>query len=202
MSDAALRLSDVACVRGGRMLLRGFNLALSRGQSALLRGPNGTGKSSLIRLAAGLLPAFTGTVERVGKVAMSDERLALDMELPLAKALGFWAGIDGTGAEAVVGALRTLDLEPLADIPVRMLSTGQRKRAMLARVAASDAAIWLLDEPANGLDDASQAMLGLLMQHHLATGGIILAASHQLLPLPNTLEIDLKHYAPPGDAAA
>ncbi|CAN5441419.1 heme ABC exporter ATP-binding protein CcmA [soil metagenome] len=200
MSHAALRLSGVACMRGGRMLLRGFDLALTPGGSALLRGPNGTGKSSLIRLAAGLLPAFAGTVERIGRVAMSDERLALDMESPLAGALRFWAELDGTGAVGVAEALHALDLTSLADIPVRMLSTGQRKRAMLARVAASHAPIWLLDEPANGLDDASQAMLGQMMQRHLATGGIILAASHQPLPLPGALEIDLKDYASPLSA--
>ncbi|QUT05213.1 heme ABC exporter ATP-binding protein CcmA [Sphingobium phenoxybenzoativorans] len=196
MSDALLRLSGVACMRGGRLLLRGIDLTLAPGQSALLRGPNGMGKSSLIRLAAGLLPAFGGTVERYGKVALSDESLALDRDRTLAGALGFWARMDGVPAAAVADALSALGLSALADIPVRMLSTGQRKRAMLARVAASGAPIWLLDEPANGLDSASVAMLGALIGRHLAGGGVILAASHQDLPLPGALEIDLSAHLP------
>lgn len=193
---AMLRLSDVACLRGGRMLLRGLSLELGPGESALLQGPNGAGKSSLIRLAAGLLPAFAGTVERSGDVAMADERLALDADMTLAAALGFWARMDGAGAGAVDEALRVLGLTRLANIPVRMLSTGQRKRATLARVAASGASIWMLDEPANGLDDASQAMLGDVMTRHLAGGGVILAASHQPLPLAGAREILLANYAP------
>jgi heme exporter protein A len=196
MSDALLRLSGVACMRGGRLLLRGIDIELTPGQSALLRGPNGMGKSSLIRLAAGLLPAFAGTVERHGKVALSDESLALDRDRTLANALGFWARMDGVPAAAVADALSALGLSALADIPVRMLSTGQRKRAMLARVAASGAPIWLLDEPANGLDSASVAMLGALIGRHLAGGGVILAASHQDLPLPGAREIDLSAHLP------
>jgi heme exporter protein A len=194
--QARLTLSQVACARGGRLLLRGVSLDLGPGDCALLRGPNGTGKTSLIRLAAGLLPAFAGTVERTGSVAMTDERLALDADEPLAGALEFWARLDKASPDAVAEALSALGLTALADIPVRMLSTGQRKRAMLARVAASGAAIWMLDEPANGLDGAAQTMLGKLMAQHLANGGIILAASHQLLPLPDARGISLADYAP------
>ena len=84
----------------------------------------------------------------------------------------------------------------LTDVPVRMLSTGQRKRAMLARVVISGAPIWLLDEPTNGLDTASVEMLGELMATHLAAGGIILAASHQALPLPGAHDIDIAAYRP------
>ncbi len=194
MSDALLRLSGIACMRGGRLLLRGIDLILTPGQSALLRGPNGTGKSSLIRLTAGLLPAYAGSIERRGKVALSDEALALDRDRTLGAALGFWAKMDAVPASAVADALSAIGLSDLDDIPVRMLSTGQRKRAMLARVAASGAPIWLLDEPANGLDSASAAMLGALMRGHLARGGIILAASHQDLPLDGAKEIDLSAY--------
>ncbi len=193
MSVAYLHLDGISCARGGRILFRGFSLTLEPGQSVLLRGPNGIGKSSLIRIAAGLLPAFTGSVTREGRVAMSDEALALDGDQPLRRALGFWAGIDGGD---VAPALEALGLLALGDIPVRMLSTGQRKRAMLARVVASGAPIWLLDEPANGLDSASQDLLGLCLARHVARGGIILAASHQPLPLTDARTIDLDAYAP------
>lgn len=196
MSDAALRLTDVACLRGGRMLFRGVSLTLGPGESALLTGPNGVGKSSLLRLCAGLLPAFAGTVDRHGGIALTDERLALDMDLPLATALAFWAQLDRAGPEAVPAALDAMALSRLADVPVRMLSTGQRKRAMLARVIASHAPIWLLDEPGNGLDDASTDLLGAAVATHLATGGIVVAASHQRLPMTTPLALALADYLP------
>ncbi len=173
------------------MLFRDVSLDLTRGGAALLTGPNGIGKSSLLRLCAGLLPAFAGTVKRSGGVAMMDERLALDGDLPLAKALHVWAGLDGAGPGASPAALEAMALTPLADLPVRMLSTGQRKRAMLARVMASGAGIWLLDEPGNGLDDLSLDRLGRAVSDHLAGGGIVVAASHQPLPLRDPVHVAL-----------
>ena len=194
MNDAALRLSGIACARGGRLLFRGVDLALEPGGSALLRGPNGIGKSSLMRICAGLLRPVAGTVERCGRIALADERLALDMEQPLGAALGFWARLDGADAGALEAALDAMALGPLGDIPVRMLSTGQRKRASLARVIASGAAIWLLDEPGNGLDDASLALLGAAVEAHLRQGGIVVAASHQPLPVAAARVIELADY--------
>jgi heme exporter protein A len=191
MSDAALRLSGIACARGGRLLFRGVDLALEAGASALLRGPNGIGKSSLMRICAGLLRPVAGTIERRGQMALADERLALDMEEPLWTALSFWARLDGADEAALDRALDAMALGPLADIPVRMLSTGQRKRAALARVIAGGAAVWLLDEPGNGLDDASLGLLGTAVADHLAGGGIVVAASHQPLPMTAPIVIEL-----------
>ncbi len=192
MSDgAALRLEDVACLRGGRMLFRGVNLTLAPGQGALLTGPNGIGKSSLLRICAGLLPTYAGRVERVGKVALADEKLALDQNVPLGKALAFWAGVDRVGRAVIAAALEAMALTSLADVPVRMLSTGQRKRAVLARVIASGAAIWLLDEPGNGLDAASVDLLGQAVERHLTSGGIVVAASHQPLPIAQPVLLSL-----------
>jgi len=199
MTGAALRLDGLACLRGGRMLFRGVNLTLAAGGGALLTGPNGVGKSSLLRVIAGLLPAFAGTVARTGGMALTDERLALDGDLPLARALDFWAKLDRADGQAVASALEAMALTALADVPVRMLSTGQRKRAMLARVIASGAAIWLLDEPGNGLDTASTALLGAAVAAHLAAGGIVVAASHQPLPIDAPVLIALGDYQ--ADAA-
>jgi heme exporter protein A len=190
-AGASLRFEAVTCLRGDRLLFEGMDFALAPGEAALVAGPNGAGKSSLIRLAAGLLQPAAGRIERRGRMALSDENLALDMGRPLGQALAFWARIDGAADLAVDEALTALSLRHLAEVPVRMLSTGQRKRAMLARVIASGAAIWLLDEPANGLDTASLELLGGIMQIHLAGGGIILAASHQPLPLMFTQHIPL-----------
>lgn len=188
---ATLRFESVACMRGDRLLFEGMSFTLSAGEAALVAGPNGTGKSSLIRMAAGLLDPAAGRIDRRGRMGMSDENLALDMTRPLGRALAFWARIDQSKNEAVQKALAALSLDHLAEVPVRLLSTGQRKRAMLARVMASGVPIWLLDEPANGLDTASLELLGGIMQIHLAGGGIILAASHQPLPLMFTQNIPL-----------
>ena len=196
MTDAALRLSGIACARGGRMLFRGVDLALKPGGSALLRGPNGVGKSSLMRICAGLLRPAAGAIERRGRIALADERLALDMEQLLGAALGFWARMDDADQARLDRALEAMALGPLAQVPVRMLSTGQRKRAALARVVASGAPIWLLDEPGNGLDDASLELLGAVITEHIAGGGILLAASHQPLPIPAHVTMDLSAYVP------
>lgn len=180
---ASLTFSNLACVRGGRVLFKGLNATLGPGDALLLTGPNGVGKSSLLRLIAGLLPAYAGTMSYDGRLALSDESPALDPRLPLAKALGYWAGMDGTGPTAVSAALEALDMTRLAEVPVRMLSTGQRRRANIARVLASGADIWLLDEPGNGLDTASLALLERAIAAHRTQGRIAVIASHQPLGL-------------------
>ncbi|MFZ2998115.1 heme ABC exporter ATP-binding protein CcmA [Sphingobium sp.] len=201
MTRAGLRLTDLACLRGGRMLFRGVSLALEPGEGALLVGPNGVGKSSLLRICAGLLPAFSGTITRRGSIALADDRLALDMERPLVLTLEFWAQLDRAEPAKLAAALDAMALTPLAYVPVRMLSTGQRKRAALARVIASNADIWLLDEPANGLDAASTDLLGAAVRRHLTAGGIVLAASHQPLPIDGPVTIALQDYQATDDRA-
>ncbi|WP_176596258.1 MULTISPECIES: heme ABC exporter ATP-binding protein CcmA [Sphingobium] len=202
MSRVGLHLSGVACARGGRLLFRGVDLAMEPGGSALLKGPNGIGKSSLMRICAGLLRASAGMVERHGQVALTDERLALDMEQPLGAALGFWARLDAAAPGAVDAALAAMALEPLRQVPVRMLSTGQRKRAALARVMAGGAPIWLLDEPGNGLDDAALGLLGEAVAAHLERGGIVVAASHQPLPLATPVVLAMQDYVAAAEEEA
>jgi heme exporter protein A len=165
-----LRFDRVSCRRGGRLLFEDLDLQLGPGEALHLTGPNGSGKSSLIRLAAGLLRAESGRIER-SALALADEHLALDRELPLRRALGFWGG-------EVDRAMDALGLARLADVPVRLLSTGQARRATLARVAASEAPLWLLDEPLNGLDTDGVERLDTLLARHLERGGAVLAASH------------------------
>jgi heme exporter protein A len=168
-----LSFEQVTLRRGGRVLFQGLNLALEPGDALQVAGPNGSGKSSLIRLAAGLLEPEHGRVER-SPLALADEHLALDPELPLRTALRFWGG-------AVHDAMDALGIAHLAPVPVRLLSSGQAKRAALARVAASDAPLWLLDEPLNALDSESARRLERMITQHLETGGAVLAASHQPL---------------------
>jgi heme exporter protein A len=171
---ALLRFEAVALRRGGRLLFEGLDLSLGPGEALHVAGPNGSGKSSLIRLAAGLLRAERGRVERAN-LAFADDTLALDPELPLKRALSFWA-------RPIDAAMDAIGIAHLADVPVRLLSSGQGKRATLARVAASEAPLWLLDEPLNALDRDGADRLANLIQRHLASGGAVLAASHQTLP--------------------
>jgi len=172
--SALLRLSGVACVRGGRLLFEGLDLDLWPGEALHITGPNGCGKSSLIRLIAGLLRPAAGMVERGDRLGLADEHLALDRELPLGKALQFW-NADSHAAMTAMG------LADLAEVPVRLLSTGQARRARLARVIASRARLWLLDEPLNGLDADGTERLEQAIAGYRASGGAVLAASHQPL---------------------
>ena len=191
MSTPRLMMDRIACLRGGRLLFEGFSLTLKPGEAALVTGPNGVGKSSLIRIAAGLLAPAAGTLEVEGTRALLAEAAALDTEQPLASAVGFWAGLDG-GRARVPEALDAVGLGTLAEVPVRMLSTGQRRRAALARVVAGGADIWLLDEPVNGLDAASTALLEGLVARHRAAGGIVLVASHVPVALPGARVLPLE----------
>ena len=166
-----LRGDGLALVRGGRPLFEGLHLHLDCGEALHIAGPNGSGKSSLIRLVAGLLEPNSGRIERA-EVALADEGLALDRELPLGRALTYWNG------PRLNEAMAAYALGDLADVPVRLLSTGQAKRARLARVMASGAPLWLLDEPLNGLDRKGVEELDAAIAAHRAAGGAVLAASH------------------------
>jgi heme exporter protein A len=194
--QAKLVFDGVACRRGGRMLFADVSFSLASGDALIVSGPNGVGKSSLLRLAAGLLSAVGGQVERIGSVALADEHPALDLNLPLERALGFWAGVDGGDASR---ALQAVGMGHLGEVPVRMLSTGQRRRATLARTIASDAHIWLLDEPGNGLDAASLVMLEAVIATHRAGGGIVVVASHQGIDVPGAQGLGLSPLAVPDE---
>ena len=183
---SALAFDSVACVRRGRALFANLSFALGNGDAVLVTGPNGVGKSSLIRIAAGLLAPAAGQVERDGGVALLTEAHALDPELRLADALGFWTGRARAGA-----ALAAVELSAMAEAPVRILSTGQRRRAGLARVVASGAPIWLLDEPANGLDTGGVELIGELIADHRVHGGIAVVATHLPIALPGALPVVL-----------
>ena len=185
-AGCSLALESVAVARGGRVLIENLSVALGPGEAALVTGPNGAGKSSLLRVAAGLLRPAAGRVTRDGEVALLSEAHALDPEFPLGSALDFWAGLDG-----VAPALDALELAHLAQVPVRLLSTGQRRRAALARVIASPAPFWLLDEPANGLDADGVALLERMVAGHRDRGGAAMVASHTPVALPDAVAIAL-----------
>ena len=193
MEAPRLAADDLACRRGERVLFAGLSLALESGQACHVTGPNGTGKSSLIRILAGLLRPFAGRVTRSGSLGLVDERLALDEHMPLGRALAFWERLDGCGDNA--RALESMQLTDLLDVPVRYLSTGQRKRAALARLLNGGRQVWLLDEPFNGLDAEARLGLEALIGVHCGGGGIALVASHQPIALPDVTTLHLPEHA-------
>lgn len=172
------------------MLFEGLSLTLEAGEAALVTGVNGVGKSSLLRIAAGLLAPAAGTVE-AAECALADGRAALDAELPLGAALAFWARLDKVSYEALDAAIDRFALASLREVPVRLLSTGQRQRASLARAVASGRSLWLLDEPANGLDEASRGVLDEAIAIHRAGGGAVVVATHIHVAAPGAVEVAL-----------
>jgi heme exporter protein A len=193
----SLATADLACRRGERLLFRRLSFRLGPGAACHVTGANGAGKTTLIRALAGLTTPYAGTVSREGALALLDERTGLDPDLPLGRALGFWFALDGEGdAAAIIARLRLADL---AEVPVRYLSTGQRKRAALARMLGQKAPVWLLDEPLSGLDTASQALVSALVREHCAAGGIALVASHQPLEVPGMASFAIEDFAPASE---
>lgn len=180
ISAAPLVVDGLACVRGGRRLFEGLEFCVEPGAALAVTGPNGAGKSSLLRILAGLLPAAAGTVAGNGRRGFLGHEVALKPRMTLWTELLHWARLDrGGGAEAAVeAALAAFALAPLAETPCAHLSSGQRRRAGLARVHASGAPLWLLDEPTAGLDTASVALLATAMTAHRTGGGLIVAAVH------------------------
>ena len=199
-----LEARDLACLRGERVVFAGLSFRLEPGGALLLVGANGAGKSTLLRLLAGLLRPEAGALLWDGADALADRaahaaRLrylshqdALKPALTARENLLFFASLWGGEVDA---ALDALDLLPLAELPARVLSSGQKRRLALARLALSDPAhpapLWLLDEPTVGLDTASVARLGALLARHRASGGMVLAATHLPLPLPDARELRL-----------
>lgn len=193
MEPARLSATDLACRRGERLLFRGLSFELGEGEALQVVGPNGTGKSSLIRILAGLLRPYAGSVERNREAALLDERLPLDGHLPLGRAFDFWSRIDGGGYEP--GNLASLGLDTLADVPARFLSTGQRKRAAILVSNARMAGLWLLDEPLNGLDKDAAAAFQQRLQDYVAQGGMAVIASHQPFEVRGLRQLRLADYA-------
>jgi len=196
--DNQLIVRSLGCVRGDKLLFSDLNFTLTPGQSGLVTGPNGVGKSSLLRLIAGLLSPVSGTIQKPSSMALCDDRLALDENLPLGQALQFWTRLDGRIGDDGRAAMLATGLDHLAEVPIRYFSTGQRQRARIARTLQSGATLWLLDEPANGLDSLSVELLGAALQTHISRGGMILAASH--IPLPIEFNLSLQLDAPEAES--
>ncbi len=187
--------TELACVRGERLVFTGVGFAVASGGALLLRGPNGTGKSSLLRVCAGFVPASAGALTWNGRSVTKEwdaqrARItyvghpdAVKPAFTVAENLGFWASLGGRTADA--DSLAPLALDHLHDLPAAYLSAGQKRRLNLSRLSVSTAALWLLDEPTSSLDDVSTAALLAVIAAHQTRGGMAIIATHHDLPLQN-----------------
>lgn len=193
-SPITLEARDLACRRGGRLVFSGLTFSLGPGRILAVTGANGAGKSSLLRLIAGLVPIEAGSLAFPGRG--EDEAVthylghadALKPALTLAETLRFWSVIYRQQGRVALDddfneAAETVGLGHALCLPVGVLSAGQRRRAGLARLILSPRPLWLLDEPSSALDREGEALLGRLMERHRAEGGLIVAATHLTLPV-------------------
>ena len=206
--EGDLVADGLACRRGGRLVFSELGCVLPAGGALLLTGANGSGKSTLLRLLATLLTPETGTVAWGGVSVWEDlpgyrSRLhyvghldAVKPALAVRETLVFWAGLRGPQAPAIDVALAAFALDAIAEWPCRWLSAGQKRRLALARLLASPAPLWLLDEPTAALDADGERRLAAVIEAHRTAGGRVAIATHQALPLADPRVLALEDFVP------
>jgi len=185
-----LSVTDLSVARGGIPVLDGVTFTLPAGRALVLRGPNGIGKTTLLRTVAGLQPALSGMISLPGEeIAYAAHADGLKATLTVAENLTFWARIFGTGD--IAPAIRAMDLAELKNRPAHSLSAGQKRRLGLARLLLTGRRFWLLDEPTVSLDTASVELFAGVVRDHLSRGGAALMATHIDLGLAEAEVLDL-----------
>ncbi|MEH6475031.1 MAG: heme ABC exporter ATP-binding protein CcmA [Sneathiella sp.] len=197
----SLHVQSLTCIRQDRLIFKAVELTLNRGEILWVKGRNGAGKSSLLRILAGLLKPAAGVVSWDGTDMEQDpehyqENLryvghqdALKTAYTARENLEFWSHY--TGNDNVAAALDAFQLQAIADHPVRILSAGQKKRSNLARLIACPAPLWILDEPVSSLDTDYIDLFKNLLEAHVKAGGMALLATHQDLGLKSARHLDL-----------
>ncbi|MCF8209521.1 MAG: cytochrome c biogenesis heme-transporting ATPase CcmA [Rhodoferax sp.] len=200
-----LSAHGLACVRGDRRLFSGLDLAVSAGEWLHVRGENGSGKTSLLRLLAGLAQPAEGDIrwcERPISAADTEYRKnllffghhgALKEDLTALENLDFSAAMDGAALpiESALRALHRFGLKGREQLPVRVLSAGQKRRVMLARLVTRNSSLWILDEPFTALDVKAVDLLSRLISEHVEAGGMAILTSHQAMPIPGGRVVQL-----------
>jgi len=185
--------TDLTCIRAGRIVFDGLSFGIHAGDVLYLKGPNGSGKSSLLRVMAGLLRPTAGKISWDGRNTRDEpedfrnqshyigHRDAVKGAFTVRENLSFWASMAGgnTRSATLDGALQTFALDSLADLPARFLSAGQTRRLNLARLLATSAPLWILDEPSTSLDAVNAEALRAAVQRHTAEGGLVVMATHE-----------------------
>jgi heme exporter protein A len=213
IAHPAIRLiaEGLAAARGTRLIFRGLSLEAASGEAVTLIGPNGSGKTTLLRCLAGLLRAAEGTVtlsggddgRSVGEQSHYIGHLnGIKSALTVDENLGFFVDFLGGNSDLADAAAERLALADLEDVPAAYLSAGQKRRLGLARLICARRPLWLLDEPAVSLDEASQRILAGMVAEHLAGGGIAVAATHTPLGWTEAKTIDFREIAKPAMADA
>jgi heme exporter protein A len=201
-----LSATDLACRRGERDVFAGVSFSVASGESLTIRGRNGAGKSSLLRMMAGLVRVAGGQLSLEGgdpELTLGEQAHylghldALKPSLSVEENLRFWSAFLGAAAADLDEPLRAVGLDSLSNLPAAYLSAGQRRRLSIARLLTVKRPLWLLDEPTSTLDAAAQVRLGEIMQAHLAGGGIILAATHGPLQLDGARDLNLDGVSAP-----
>lgn len=196
-----LAAEGLAVSRGGLRVIEGLGFTLDAGEALVLRGPNGIGKTTLLRCIAGLQPPAAGSLvlpeDAVAYAAHAD---GIKPALSVAENLAFWARV--FGGTATGGALRAMDLEALADRPAGALSAGQKRRLGLARLMVTGRPLWVLDEPTVSLDAASTLRFAEVVRAHLHGGGAALMATHIELGIAGARVLDLTPYRASGASTA
>ncbi|WP_424986620.1 heme ABC exporter ATP-binding protein CcmA [Microbulbifer sp. S227A] len=172
-----LSVSDLSIARGGVPVLQAVRFTLAPGRALVLRGPNGIGKTTLLRTIAGLQPPLAGQIDGAeDRIAYAGHSDGIKPTLTVAENLGFWASV--FGAAGIDGALGAFDLVELSDRHAGNLSAGQKRRLGLSRLLVTARPVWVLDEPTVSLDVAAVAMFADAVRGHLQQGGSALIATH------------------------
>lgn len=205
-----LTAQDLAVRRSGRRIFSDLSFTLCPGEALMVTGRNGAGKSTLLAVLAGRLKPEAGTltVSEVGEATLSEclhvvgHRDGLKSPLTAEENLAFARDLLGAPTASPRAALEELGLGHALRLPVAYLSAGQRRRVALARLLVCRRPLWLLDEPTAALDAASQEVLAGMMARHRATGGLVIAATHQALGLADAQELRIEAPAPVAAAVA